>query len=229
MDITSEAFPKLQLNRTSLKEQTTRLLRDLIVKGRIAAGSKITERDVAELLATSRMPARDALLELERQGLVISKPGGRYVIQLGEEEVRHLYQIRLALEQLAVELAAQRITPAGKDALQRQLDAMGAAIAANDREGYVASDLEMHALIWQQADNPYLLDMLHSMIGPIFMFISTQTKVQENWRETLELHAALCRAICAWDTAGALQGIEAHTRRSLALAVEVFQKKEALS
>jgi DNA-binding GntR family transcriptional regulator len=228
MDITRDTFPKLQLNRTSLKDQTARLLRDLIVKGRIAAGSKITERDVADLLNISRMPARDALLELERQGLVVSKPGGRYVIQLDEEGVRHLYQIRLALEQLAVELAAQRITPGGKDALQRQLDAMRRAVDANDPEGYVASDLEMHALIWQQAQNPYLLDMLHAMIGPIFMFIATQTRVQENWRETLELHEALCRAIGDRDTPGALHWIEAHMQRSLALAVEVFQKKEVI-
>jgi DNA-binding GntR family transcriptional regulator len=228
MDITRDTFPKLQLNRTSLKDQTARLLRDLIVKGRIAAGSKITERDVAELLNISRMPARDALLELERQGLVVSKPGGRYVIQLDEEGVRHLYQIRLALEKLAVELAAQRISPGGKDSLQRQLDAMRRAIDANDLEGYVASDLEMHTLIWQQAENPYLLDMLHAMIGPIFMFIATQTRVQENWRETLELHERLTQAICAQDIPGALQWIEAHMERSLALAVEVFQKKEVI-
>jgi DNA-binding GntR family transcriptional regulator len=225
MDINNDLLLKLQINHSSLKEQTAHLLRDLIVKGRIAAGAKITERDVAELLDISRMPARDALLELERQGLVISKPGGRYVIQLDEADVRQLYQIRLALEKLAVELAVQRITSSGQALLNNKLEEMRAAVDANDQEGYITSDLEMHALIWEQADNPYLLNMLHSMIGPIFMFIATQTRVQENWRETLDLHEKLSLAISAQDAAGAVQWIEAHMQRSLALAVDVFQRK----
>ena len=81
MPISSELASQYQIDHSSLKEQTTDLLRDLIVSGRIPAGAKITERDVAAMLNISRMPARDALMELERQGLVISKPGGRYVIQ----------------------------------------------------------------------------------------------------------------------------------------------------
>lgn len=244
VSINTEELPRLHVYHTSLKDQAVRHLRDMIVSGRIPAGAKITERDVAEWLEISRMPARDALMELESEGLVVSKIDSRYVIQPTPQDVRHLYQLRLALEKLAVELALHppapsplRVSRSGfgcsetshaiserrKEQLQCKLEAMRRAVERGDQAAYIASDLEMHELIWQQAGNPYLLNMLHSMTGPIFMFISSQTRVKENWPETLALHEALVQAICAEDTAAALSSLDTYMQRSLELALEVFQ------
>jgi DNA-binding GntR family transcriptional regulator len=223
VSLKTEDLPRLHVYHTSLKDQAARHLREMIVSGRIPAGSKITERDVAQWLEISRMPARDALMELENQGLVVSKADSRYVIQPTPQEVRQLYQLRLALEKLAVELAITSASERRKDQLQRKLDAMRRAVERGDQATYTASDLEMHELIWQQAGNPYLLNSLHALTGPIFMFIASQTRVKENWTETLALHEALVQAICAGDAAAALHSVEAHLQRSLDLALQVFQ------
>ena len=225
MSITTEELPHLHVYHTSLKDQAARHLREMIVSGRIPAGAKITERDVAQWLEISRMPARDALMELESQGLVVSKGGSRCVIQPTPQDVSQLYQLRLVLEKLAVELVLTTISERRKEQLQRKLEAMRRAVEYGDQAAYITSDLEMHELVWQQAGNPYLLNMLHSMTGPIFMFISSQTQVKENWPETLALHEALVQAICAGDTAAALRSVEAHMQRSLELALEVFNEK----
>ena len=71
----------LDLKRNLLKDQAAEVLRDYISDGRLPEGSKVTERDVANLLGIGRAPARDALMALEAEGLVVSRPDGRYVFE----------------------------------------------------------------------------------------------------------------------------------------------------
>jgi len=217
------ATENLQVERSSLKEQATELLRDLIVSGKIKPGSKITERDVADLLHISRMPARDALMDLERYGLIVSKPGGRYVIELTEIDIRRLYQLRLVLEKMALELTIAQLSPEGLTLLEGKLNDMRASIAKGDIVAYTASDLELHKIIWQLADHPYLLNMLESMIGPIFMFIASQASIVEDWQESLQLHERMVKQIAERDSAAALKTMEAHTNHSLELCLRTTQ------
>jgi DNA-binding GntR family transcriptional regulator len=214
----------IRLDRNSLKEQSTQLLRNQIISGRIPQGTKLAERDLADLLGISRMPARDALMALENEGLVVSKSNGRYVIVLEEIDIRHLFQVRLVLERLAVSEAAKNSSAPNCAALRANLQQMSQAIAKNDRDAYVQSDLEAHQLIWQQADNPYLLNMLNSITGPIFLFISSHTEFQRNWQETLQLHRELADAICAGNVAAAVLSIESQLNSSLELSQQVFEK-----
>ncbi len=224
MNFAHNVFPPVYVERTSLKDQAAEVLREMIVSGKIASGTKVTERDVAEWLKISRMPARDALMALERQGLIVTKPGGRYVIELCEQDIHHLYHLRIALEKLAVELAVGNVTPANQEALDAKLAEMRQAIAVEDIPTYSASDIEMHELIWQQAGNPYLLEMLNSMIGPIFMFIASQARLIEDWQESLLLHEQLVEMFRTKDVVGAVQSIEAHVQRSFYLSLSVFQQ-----
>ncbi|MCC9074992.1 GntR family transcriptional regulator [Litorilinea aerophila] len=213
----------LQVDRNSLTGQATDLLREQIIGGRIPPGTKLIEREVAELLGISRMPAREALMNLEREGLVVAKNSGRYVIQPTQTDIEHLYQVRLLLECLAVELAASHATPEFCRALQANLQQMRDAIARNDRAAYVRSDLEAHQLIWAQAGNPHLQKMLHSITGPIFLFIATHTEFQTDWTETLQLHEELADAICAGNPKQAAQSMREQLENSLQLSLRVFR------
>jgi DNA-binding GntR family transcriptional regulator len=215
----------LKLDRNSLKDQSTELLRASIISGRIPPGTKLAERELADLLGISRMPARDALMNLEREGLVVSKPNGRYVIELSKADVQNLYQVRLELEQLAVTQAAQHTSSEHCAALKKNVQEMQTAIAQNHRDAYVKSDLEAHELIWQQAHNPYLLKMLHSIVGPIFMFIASQPQFQTDWHETLQLHEDLANAICAGDAEWAARSISEQLKNSLQLSLRGFEQK----
>lgn len=216
----------LRLDRNSLKEQSTELLRSYIISGRIPPGTKLSERELAELLGISRMPARDALMDLEREGLVISRSNGRYVIELTRADVEQLFEVRLALERLAVSEAAAHHSPENCAALRANLVRMADAIARSDRDAYVRSDLEAHQLIWQQAENPYLLKLLESITGPIFMFIASHVEFQPNWQETHQLHEELADAICAGDAAGAMRSIETQMENSLQLSQRLFARQK---
>jgi DNA-binding GntR family transcriptional regulator len=218
----------LKLERSSLKNQTTELLRSYIVGGRLPPGTKLVERELAQLLGTSRMPVRDALMDLEREGLVVSKPNGRYVIELKQEDIENLYQVRLVLERLAVEQAARNCSPAYCAALRANVEKMRAAVERNDSDGYVQADLEAHQLIWQQAHNPHLLKMLNSIVGPIFMFIAGQTEFEANWHSTLQQHHELAEAICAGDGQLAIQCIEEQFADSYQLSLRAFERVRGL-
>ncbi len=213
-----------RLERSSLKVQSTDLLRMQIVSGRIPQGTRISEQEMAELLGVSRMPVREALVDLEHEGLIVSKANGRYVIQLERDDIRNLFQVRMALEHLAVSQATQQRTARDNDALEANLRRLHQAVARNDSAAYTASDLEAHQLIWQQAHNPYLLKMLNSIIGPIFMFLGSQSVFQSTWNETLIMHQELCEAVCAGDIDRAVQSIDSQLQYSLHLSLQALEQ-----
>lgn len=217
------------LERNSLKTQSTDLLREQILNGRVPQGTRIVERELAELLNISRMPVRDALVDLEHEGLIVSKANGRYVIELGKQDIENLFQVRLVLERLAVGQAAQNHSPENRQPFTLNLQQMSEAIARNDRDAYAKSDLEAHQLIWLQARNQYLLKMLNSIIGPIFMFMASQTAFQFNWGETLQMHQELIDAICAGDEQRAVRSIDEQLHYSLALSLRAFDQTHPIS
>ena len=104
---------RVSLDRTLLKDRAAETLREFISGGRIPEGTKLTEREVSRLLGISRAPARDALMALEAEGLVVTRPSGRYVIELGAEDVRDIHALRATLERMAVGLAAANAAPEG--------------------------------------------------------------------------------------------------------------------
>ena len=220
-----EADRRPKLERALLKDQAIELLRDHIVSGRFPPGTKLVEREVAELLGVSRAPARDALRELESEGLVVSKSTGRHVIKITRQDVRELYQVRLVLEKLAVELATQNRSPERDAALTQALEGMRAAVAQHDRSRHVSADVAMHVLVWKQADNRHLLNMLRSIIGPVLVFVASNADTF-NWQETLALHEDMAASVIAGQTEAAVQSIEHHLENAVQRSLHVFQNGE---
>jgi DNA-binding GntR family transcriptional regulator len=217
-----DLIPPHNLERTNLSEQATDLLRRYIISGHIPLGRKIVEREVADLLGISRAPARDALMNLEKEGLIISRPGARYVIEPNERDIRELHQVRLLLEGLAVELAARKTSEQNRKALRASLQIMERAIQERDNTVFTRSDVEFHNLIWQQADNTHLTRALKSMLGPIFMVIANNAE-RFDWDEVLELHRDLVNFINAGDVENAQKSMERHIESSLVRSLQFIQ------
>ncbi len=104
-----DAIPPL--TRTTLREQAYRLIRQMIIAGRLAPGASLSERAIGDQLGVSRAPIKDALLRLEREGFVVSRSDGRYVKELDRQAILQMYEVRERLEVLAAQLAAAAITP----------------------------------------------------------------------------------------------------------------------
>ena len=110
---------------------------------------------------------------------------------------------------------------------QNKLQELREAVAREDRRGYVRHDIELHRLIWGQANNPYLLDLLRTLTGPIYMFVADNANVI-GWDRAFELHEKLIDSINAGDVRLALEQVDCHMDEGLYRSNQVFQRRELL-
>jgi len=97
------AHPGATLVRTTLRDGAKARVRARIVTGDLPPGANVIERDLSERIGISRTPLREALLALESEGLLVSRPGrGFFVADLSVEEARELYPVIATLEAMAV-------------------------------------------------------------------------------------------------------------------------------
>lgn len=121
-------------------------LRRLIITGDLQAGTHLVESQLSESFNVSRGPVRDALRQLETEGLVESRRRGVFVIGLRSEDIEELYLLRQVLEAEAVRLcmeAGSDLTEAGS-----ALDRMGAAAERADPVGFAEADLDFHTAFY---------------------------------------------------------------------------------
>ncbi len=209
--------------RKTLKTQLVELLREAIVTGLLPPDSRLIERELSERLGVSRLPVRDALNQLEGEGLVVNTDTGRQVIDLDEGTVRELYDLRLALEALAVRLATERIGPEETASLNAQLAEMRDALERGDLVAYGCHDLELHALIWRYAGNRFVeRDM--AALGRMVALLA----MRGAGPHVLAIHEELVSRMAVGDSAGAVQTIERHMAHSVEACVRVLQEDHVL-
>jgi DNA-binding GntR family transcriptional regulator len=213
----------VRLDRNLLKDLAAETLRDYISSGRIPEGTKLTEREVSRLLGISRMPARDALMILEAEGLVVSKPDGRYVIELTEKDVHDIHVLRWTLERLAVARAAAHVNEQNRLILRARLRDLEDAAASGEPGASTRCDMALHRAIWRQADNPHLLRVLDAVLGAIFV-LCDRVKVhgEQNSASMINEHHQLVALVAAGDEVAAAQMMEQHLRNALAASLQTF-------
>jgi DNA-binding GntR family transcriptional regulator len=143
-------------------------LREAIVEGVLAPGSRLSEVQVAKQLNVSRTPMREAFAQLEREGLVTVLPRvGAFVRSVSLRDVTEIYKVRMALECLAVQLAAERVTALGRAQLDDVIETMQASVTAEDPLGYVDALDRFYSIVMTLADNRTLQATHASLIGPV--------------------------------------------------------------
>ncbi len=213
----------ISLEHRLLKDRAADTLRDYISSGRIPEGTKLTERDVSELLGISRSPARDALMTLETEGLIVSRPTGRFVIELTEKDVRDIHLLRWTLERIAAELAAANMTEAQREELYAALRDLEAAVDG-DAHDWARSDTALHRTIWRLADNAHLLKVLDSVFGAIFVLAERDKRYgTRNDERVIANHRELVDLIVAGDGAKAGLAVELQIKRSLEKNLKTFK------
>jgi DNA-binding GntR family transcriptional regulator len=147
----------------NLTDQVYGRILEAIIDRTLPPGQRITQNELAERLGVSRQPVSHALHRLHQQGLLAeSGRRGFEVTQLDPDRIRHLYEVRGALDALAAGLAAER---AGSDAAGRtQLEAALQAGRAIDRKTslaeLIALDVGFHGAIYRLAGNPAIEEMI---------------------------------------------------------------------
>ena len=172
------------------------LLRAEILSGATASGALLAESAVAKRLGVSRVPVREALFALEREGLVEFSPTGRAIVKaLTPQDFEELFVLRLALEPLASRLAA----PALKADISRFEKNLSATRRARSVQEVTRLDLEFHQLILEASGNVRLLKLWRSLRGELELWLgrlhrSHQLQTKETLNETVDAHQSIVEA-----------------------------------
>ena len=148
----------------TLKANVLEILRQSIIDGTLPPGAEFNQAQIAERLGVSRGPIREAIGQLEQEGLVQSIPyKGVFVTSLTRKYVEELYEVRVALELLVIDRSVERLTEDDVRHLDAVIEQMRAAGKAGDLDRLVELDLGFHEHLIRLADHDvaYKLSLIH--------------------------------------------------------------------
>jgi DNA-binding GntR family transcriptional regulator len=179
-----------------LHEQVARQLRQLILEGVLAPGSRLSERQLGDQLGVSRTPLREALRALAGEGLVELLPRrGAQVARLRPEDVAHIFPVMEALEALAGALACEAMSDAQIKHARGLHQHLVAAYRAGDEDAFFAWNRQIHEHILQGAANPVLLKIYEGLSGQMRRARYMALNNKQQWRQAVAEHETIIAAL----------------------------------
>lgn len=201
--------------RSKLGDQVLAILNEMIANHRFDPGKRINVEELSRELGVSRTPLWEAVHRLQQEGLLVHVPNrGVFIAELTSQQALDLYAVRQILEASAARLAAERITPAGLERMQAQLELQRELVARRDLIGYSRSDFEFHAVVYEACGNAYLREMLErtkAKMRPIGL------RIERILGELYRDHERLLTALRAHDPERAEAAFRAHNERVICL------------
>jgi DNA-binding GntR family transcriptional regulator len=193
----------------NLQEQLYQRIRQDLLSGRFEPGERLKIRDLAANLGTSPMPVRAALQRLVAEGALEGEPQRSLrVPPMTRERYEHIYQVRLSLEGLAVELATPRLSRDDISALREYVEQMDRAIEQRQVQAYLDANSQFHLTLYQACGNPVLLRSIESLwlqVGPFFNRLFTDADMSLRFND---FHEEALSALGAGDAKAARQAME---------------------
>jgi DNA-binding GntR family transcriptional regulator len=194
----------------------------------LTPGERLVETQLAKQLAVSRTPIREALRQLQREGLVaVDASGGLRVISVSVADAIHLYDCRIALEQMAVREACLNASDRTLDELQQSI---AQAERAMQREASTLNTFEMlnldyqfHRKIAESTGNPWLTDLLDQVFDKMMLLRVQTTRHNPKVLEICSEHRKICGAIASRDAQTASDSIQAHLEASQGRVVQALK------
>ncbi|CAG7572120.1 DNA-binding GntR family transcriptional regulator [Barrientosiimonas humi] len=209
------------LRKTNLREQALLALRRAISTGELAPGTHLVETDLSERLGISRGTLREAMRQLQQEGIVSAGPRGRLSVRtLDAQEVIDLFAVRAALEALAAQtLSTADDNDAALDRLRESVQTM-ADLTGVDLEQRIEADLAFHLELVRVTGNASLLHSWQSLEGAIRMSFmwAGHDKAAGNMR--VDRHRAIVDAIADGDPEAARACVVEHMREAVANLVQ---------
>lgn len=179
-----------------LRDLVAETLRQAIKDGKLKSGARLMEIQLAEELGVSRTPIREAIRELEAEGFVVMIPRrGTYVADISLKDIAQVFEIRTALEELAAGLAAERITEAELEELERILLEIRDYIDDHDMQKIIEADVRFHQVLYEASRNTRLEDIIHNLREQVLRFRSVSLNYPGRLESTWQEHRDLVEAI----------------------------------
>lgn len=204
----------LQLENYSLlplRDVVFKTIRKAILTGELMPGERLMELHLADQLGVSRTPIREAIRQLELEGLVVMIPRkGAHVAPMSEKGMLEVLEVRLALDELAVSLACERIT---EDEIvnlnQARIDFENAVFKKN-HDSIASADVAFHDVIFQSTRNPRLGQLVTNLSEQMYRYRFEYIKNPDIHQSLIDEHEEIFDAIRNRDKCLAISSIHVH-------------------
>lgn len=199
LDFQQRAVSKNKPSTKALASQKVEAwIHQAILEGRLKPRERVIEDDIANELGCSRGPVREALLRLERDGMIVITPRrGTFVRDFSAEDVEALFGIRGKLEGLAAKYLREAPADQTVPELRKCLMAMKAAAENVDGDAFFRADMALHETIWRLSQKPQLYATLRFTLNPLFFMVARKyTRVSlDNLLDEYNNHEAYVKMI----------------------------------
>ncbi len=195
----------------SLRKQVGDVLRTAIARGELAPGERLVERVLCDRIGVSRTSLREALRELENEGLVTSLPNrGLIISELTGKEAKAIFDVRASLEALICRLFCENASDALMQDFQSAFDEVMTAYTRKQPPAMIAAKSHFYDVLMEGADNEVADRMLRSIHIRVSQLRITSLSDTERRKASLEELSALVAAILERDAARAESLSRAH-------------------
>lgn len=179
-----------------LRDVVFNTLRQAILRGELKPGERLMEIQLANKLGVSRTPIREAIRKLELEGLVLMIPRkGAEVAEITEKNLRDVLEVRCALEELAVQLACDRIDKQGIHKLQQAAKNFASVLDSEDITKIAEADVAFHDIIYMATENQRLIQLLNNLREQMYRYRIEYLKKKEYYPRLLAEHQDIIQAI----------------------------------
>lgn len=211
------------------KDYIARQIKKKILDGDFGPGARLKVRQLAAEFGTSEIPVREAIIELAGSGLVSIRPHvGATATPISSADLKNIFQIRSALERLATEAAATKMTASDLERIEKNADILRHAVDdSQDSDELTALNRAFHMSIYRCCGNERLVGMIEELWNHVGRYPGPLTGQDEATYQSIKEHAAIIEALRERDGALAAELTERHKDRSFAGILARVQQLEA--
>lgn len=198
-------------------------IRDKILNFEILPGVKVPDKDISEEMGISRTPVREALFRLAENGLIHAKPNRGFTVRTyTAKEVEDLYNMREALEGLAVKLTIRNINESKIKSFYDLMERYKNVLNTNDVLTFNKLDQEFHDLIAKHSENEFLKQNLRSMHDKIWLIRRYLYFLPGTFQEAYEEHSNIIECVEKRNTNKAKAAMSQHILRAMKDIIRQF-------
>lgn len=218
---------KLNMNTClPLRDVVFNTLREAILKGELKPGERLMEIQLASQLGVSRTPIREAIRMLEQEGLAVTMPRkGAEVAKMTLKGMEDVLEIRAALDELASQLACDRISEEQLLRLEEKKVNFENCLKTGNVKFIAEADVSFHDVIYEATGNPKLVNMLNNLREQIYRYRVEYLKKAENYPILIEEHEAIYQSLVTRNREDARRAIDVHVENQAVAVKEVIIKQ----
>lgn len=218
---------KLNMNAyLPLRDVVFHTLREAILRGDLKPGERLMELQLAAQLGVSRTPIREAIRMLEQEGLAVTMPRkGAEVAKMTLKGMEDVLEIRAALDELACQLACERISTEELEQLEACMIEFENCLKTENVKKIAEADVKFHDVIYEATRNPKLITLLNNLREQIYRYRVEYLKDVNTHPILIKEHRAIFDALRNRNVSDALLAIREHVDNQAIAVKEVIIKQ----